>query len=313
MRWKAPRALSKRFLRTLCEAAMTNTVDTSSGHAPCHDISWRKFCTFLNTLAATPESWWQRIVTDPDTVVRVDETSIVVRLRGTVLATVERHGDGVHCRIAPEFLLRAHPGGRAVLTTEGLAPEPSCIGSLEELGKSYEHVRRRACQHSDRRQAILDRLFLRHSEVLAVDASLLGQRVDLVALSPRGMCVFFVLRRFADGDLRLQGRGGIAWRMRELDRVIMHEESSMRWVLDLMERGNALQTRYARRYERTVSSIHPHVRLLVVDFDHAQRHSALPLLRSDLNAGLDRGVAPEDMLFIGDPGNISLKTLFSGL
>lgn len=287
---------------------MMNMINES----PRRNVSWRELCWRLNDLAATSDSWWQKIVADPDTVVRVDGASIEVRLRGTVLVTVEPHGDGVRCRIAPEFLLRSHPGARAVLTADGLVPEPSCIGSLEEFAKLYQHVRRRGCQHSDRRQAILDRLFLRHSAILAVAAAFHQQRVDLVTISPHGTCSVFLLRRFADGDLRLRGRGGIVWQMRELDRLIAYEDVSRAWIQELIERGLALQTRFRRRYERKVSSVYPHARLLVVDFDHSQRHGELLSLRSELEAGLDRRVAPDDMLFIGDPGNISLKTLISG-
>ena len=56
----------------------------------------------------------------------------------------------------------------------------------------------------------------------------------------------------------------------------------------------------------------PRPRLLLVDFDHAQRLGSLDTLCGTLMR-LDPELERNDILASGDPGNISIKTLFSGL
>lgn len=275
---------------------------------------WRELCRRSNELRLEPKSWWARIAADSEAVFRVDESSVVVRLRGNDLAEVKLRDTGLHCRIAPEYLLLSHPGARTVLGDSDAAAEPKRIQNLTEFGEHYEHVRRRVCAQVDRRRAIADRLFLRHPCVVAVDAELPSGRVDLVALSPHGAAVFFLLRRYGDPDLRLKGRGGIVWRMREHDRCLADDRFMVRWLNDLLERSRLLETPHSRRYRFDETPfIHPRTRLLIVDFDHSQRLHGLSLLREDLEHGLDRDASRSDIHCIGDAGNISLGTFFSGI
>ena len=249
---------------------------------------------------------------DPDSVVRVDDDGVAVRLRGNLLAEIRLAGGEPHCRMEPENLLLTHPGGRTVLGRSEASGRS--VRTLEDLSAHYDLVRRRACRHTDRRQAVLDRLFLRHSCVLAVDAPLPSGRVDLVALSPSGLAVFVLLRRYADSDLRLKGRGGIAWRMRELDGRLADTAAAEAWVRGLLGRCAALDTAHSRRYRQPGTvRVHPFARLMIVDFDHAQRLQGLPALRADLEHGLDRSGARSDIHCLGDAGNISFGTFFSGI
>ncbi len=295
-----------------------NSSPILSAEAPASPPAWRDVCQHCNTLSMERESWWERIVSDPEAVPRVDESEVTMRLRGNEFAQVRLRGAALQCHIDPEHLLLSHPGARTVLGDAGAAPQPKLVQNLAELASHYGHVRRRACRHTDRRQAILDRLFLRHPCVLAVDAPLPSGRVDLVALSAQGEAVFFLLRRYTDGDLRLRGRGGIAWRMGELERWLADEATAAAWVRGVLERSGALRTPHSRRYASSMfSQSYPHARLLIVDFDHAQRLSGLPQLRTDITANLhtalDRTAVQSDIHCIGDPGNISYTTFFSGI
>lgn len=277
-------------------------------HAP----PWRELCSRLNRLRLQEGTWWRRVVEDREVVFRVDEETVTVRLGGNVFAEIGLRDGAPQCRIEPGHLLLSHPGGRAVLG-QGDATARS-VRNLQELAEHYGHVRRRACRNSDRRQAILDRLFLRHPCVMAVDAPLPGGGADLVALSPRGEAVFFLLRRYAGGDLRLKGRGGVVWRMGEMDRWLAQTGAVEGWLTGLLERCAALDTPHSRRYRIPANlHVHPHARLLIVDFDHAQRLHGLPALRADLEHGLDRSGARGDIHCLGDAGNISFGTFFSGI
>lgn len=276
--------------------------------------TWRELCRRLNALRLEPQNWWARIAADPEAVFCVEESALKVRLHGNDFLEVTLRGTGLHCRIAPEHLLLSHPGARIVLGDEDVAAESKRIRNLAELETHYDHVRRRVCAREDRRLAIADRLFLRHSCVLAVDADLPTGRADLVALSPQGVAVFFLLRRYQDPDLRLKGRGGVVWRMRELDKCLADSENMALWVRNLLERSRHLDTLHARRFRFDKTPlIYPRARLLVVDFDHAQRLHGLPLLRADIEAGLDHDAAQGDIHCIGDAGNVSHGTFFSGI
>lgn len=278
----------------------------------CLMPAWHGLCRRLNGMRLDENGWWHRLVSDREAVFRVDESEIAMRLHGNVFAEIGLRDGTPQCRIEPEHLLLGHPGARTVLDDgEG---DVRHVRSLSELAARYSHVRRRVCRHTDRRQAILDRLFLRHSCVLAVDAPCPPGRIDLVALSPQGTAVFFLLRRYADGDLRLKGRGGIPWRMAEADRWLADTAAAGAWVRGLLERSSALETRHSRRYRMPGTiTVHPFTRLLVVDFDHAQRLGGLPSLRASLEDGLDRSAARSDIHCLGDAGNISYGTFFSGI
>lgn len=287
-----------------------------SGYCPetGSDGGWRELCRRCNELLLVKESWWARIVADPEAIFCVEESAVKVRLRGNAFADVELRGAGLQCRIAPEHLLLTHPGSRTVLGDDA-APQPNRVQNLADLARCYDLVRRRSCHHEDRRAAILDRLFLRHSCALAVDAALPSGRADLVTLSAQGTAVFFLLRRYQAGDLRLHGQGGIVWRMHELNRLLANEQAMGCWLRDFLERSRALETPHSRRYRLAANpvAIHPRVRLLIVDFDHAQRLEGLPSLRAILEDGLDHSAAWGDIHCIGDAGNISYSTFFSGI
>ncbi|MDO4767807.1 MAG: hypothetical protein Q4B25_06620 [Pseudomonadota bacterium] len=133
--------------------------------------AWKELCRRCNELYAVPDSWWRTVLADPEVIVRVDREAVSLRLRGNLLLRVELRGRGLHCRVPSEYLLRHHPGSLSVLCEEA-SPAPPCVSSLNELGADYALVRRRACQVTDRRRAVQDRLFLRHGVFLAVDAPL---------------------------------------------------------------------------------------------------------------------------------------------
>lgn len=281
---------------------------------PDSDGEWRELCRRCNELRTLPESWWARMASDSEAVFCVDGPGVRVRLRGNVLAELELRGSGLQCRVEAEHLLLSHPGARTVLGDEGAAGEPGRIASLADLAARYDHVRRRVCLVRDKRSAIVDRLFLRHSCVLAADAVLPAGRADLVVISPRGDVVFYLLRRYCDPLLRLAGRGGIVWRMRQLTACLAAEQAMAIWTQRLIERSRLLHTPHSHRF-RCVGRpvVHPRARLLIVDFDHAQRRHGLPSLRTNLEEGLDHTAARGDIHCIGDAGNISYGTFFSGI
>ena len=282
---------------------------TTSEKSPGGEI-WRSLCARLNDLRVREETWWSRIAADDEAVIRVDEESVSVRLRGNPFAEVGLLGDEPQCRMAPEHLLLTHPGARVVLDARDGARS---VRTLEELAAKYAHVRRRVGTRTDRRQAILDRLFLRHACVMAVDVPVPPGTADLVALSPAGTVVFFLVRRYADGDLRLKGRGSVAWRMQKMNDWLAGPGASS-WSRGLLERCAALETLRSRRFRLPDRlTVYPRTRLLVVDFDHAQRLGGLPELRAALQDGLDRSAAQGDIHCLGDAGNISYGTFFSGL
>lgn len=276
--------------------------------------AWRELCRRCNELRLVPESWWARIAADPEAVFCVDGPGVRVRLHGNALAEVELRHAGLQCRIAPEHLLLSHPGARTVLGDEGAAGGRGRIATLADLAARYDHVRRRVCLRQDKRAAVIDRLFFRHSCIVAVDAALPTGRADLVALSARGDVVFCLLRRYGDPLLRLKGRGGIVWRMEELNRSLTDDQAMTLWVQNLLQHSRLLETPHSRRFRfEGQPRVHPRARLLLVDFDHAQRLHGLPSLRTDLEVGLDHATARGDIHCIGDAGNISYDTFFYGI
>ncbi len=128
--------------------------------------AWRELCTALNGLRRESGSWWGAMADDRETVPRVDESTVTVRLSGNVLAEVGlRHG-APQCRMEPAHLLLAHPGAKIPVGETGAAVRS--VRTLGELAGHYGHVRRLVRRHVARRQAVLARLFLRHSCGLAI-------------------------------------------------------------------------------------------------------------------------------------------------
>lgn len=277
--------------------------------------SWPALVRRCNVLEADPDSWWSRILADPEIVVRCDENSVTLRLRGNPFLEIRDSGEDLVVRIAHEYLLPAPPGSRAVLTAHGALPAVARIDSLAELAARYEVVRRRVCQYPNRRGAVLDRLYLRHGCLVGVDVPLPFGRVDLVALAPDGTCVFMMLRRYADQDLRLVGPGGICTRLRALEAGLRLSPRPHEFLSAMVRRMRSLNGKWSRRFDMLPEPrrTYPWVRLLIVDFDHAQRQAGLPDLRLALERELDRAQAREDILTIGDPGNVAHGTIFSGI
>ncbi len=277
--------------------------------------AWLGVVQACNALRVDPDGWWSRVLADPEIVPRVGDDCVVIRLRGHEFLEARLEGGRLACRVRHEYLIPAHPGSRAVLTADGIRPAPRRIGSLAELAAHYEAVRRRVCQRSCRRQAILDRLFLRHACLIGVDVALPFGRADLLALSPDGTCVLVLLRRYADQDLRLRGPGGVCARILELEAGLKSATHLETWVEDQLERMRALRGPWDRRFAAAPGArrIYPRVRLAVVDFDHAQRQGGLADTRAALERGLGREDVWGDILTIGDAGNLSHRAIFSGM
>lgn len=272
--------------------------------------SWRELCRRCNERYAAPDSWWRTLLSDPEIIARVDADGITLRLRGNLLARVELHGQGLHCRIPPEYLVRIHPGSLTVLREDASATP--LVSSLDELNANYALVRRRACALTDRRRAVLDRLFLRHGIVLAVDMPLPPGNADLVTLHPEGRCAVFLLRCYADPTLRLAGPGGAAHALGRWRAWLQSGDAAERMTEALL-RSRTLHGPLLRRFERFPDAVRTfsRPRLLLVDFDHAQRLSGLrPLL--DGLTGLDPELSRDDILAVGDPGNITIKAILPG-
>lgn len=283
---------------------------------------WQQLCALCNVLYRDQDSWWRGILDDSELVVRVDHDCVALRLGGTQFLTLESRGHGLHARILPELLIQAHPGSRFVLTEADLQPEPRIIGSLVELGSAYSLVRRRVLARTDRRQAVLDRLYLRHRAVAAVDIPMPFGRIDLMVVAADGTCVSYLLRRYMDADLRLTGGGGIVGQLAAVDHWLADADHALSAVQTALDRLRSLDGPWAGRFVRLPNQLrlYPRARLLIVDFDHAQRLSGLSDLLGSVRkeweksqSGLDRTLGAGDILTIGDPGNISHKLLFSGI
>lgn len=283
----------------------------SSGSSRMEDSEWDELVRLCNALYLLPDSWWHRVASDQEAVLCVDGPCLRVRLRGTDFVEVFLRGAGLGCRIAPEHLLHGHPGQRVVLGAAS-AFSIRAVESVDAFARHYAHVRRRVCARADRRRAVLDRLLLRHSCVLGVDVSLPGGRADLVALSPEGFCVAYLVRRYADGDVRLRGAGSVAGKMRQLETVLSTATANDA-MRQLVCRGRAVHSHLVRRFAAFPDDVRcfPRARLLLVDFDHPQRVLGLPGVRQCLEDAFRREGVRGDILAIGDPGNISHRLLFS--
>lgn len=142
-----------------------------------------------------------------------------------------------------------------------------------------------------------------------------------MAVAADGTCMLYLLRRYSDADLRLSGSGGTVDLLAAADRWLAGSDQALSAVQAVLERGRSLDGPWAGRFARFSGQLrlYPRTRLLIVDFDHAQRQAGLPALLDTLRAGLekplpglDRAAGDSDILAIGDPGNISHRLLFSG-
>lgn len=276
---------------------------------------WAEITRQCNILLADQNSWWSRIVGDPDLVIRLDPSGLVVRLCGHNFLKIVLMGQELALKIAHEYLVPAPPGSRAMLTAHGASPKCARIDSLAALGARYPLIRQRVCSQPLRRAALLDRLYLRHHCFLAVDASLPWGQADLVALAPDGTCVCLLLRSYTDQDLRLRGQHGIGACLRKIEARLGACASPQAAITAMITRSRSLEGPWTSRFARLpeVKRVYPRARLLVVDFDLAQRHGGLNSLRHDLEQDLGPGYARADVLTIGDPGNIRPRDIFADI
>jgi len=274
--------------------------------------NWPLGCA-LNSLAEEAGSWWQAVLAEQTCVISAGCDEVVVRLCGNELLRVRIVQERVDVHVPEEYLRLNHPGYRVVLRAGEEAKSCRRIVSLTDFGRSFRKVCRNVLHVTERRRAIQDRLWLRHDCLVGLDVSLCGVLVDMVAVRPDGTCVCYLLRRYADQDILLGGPGGV------VDSMAMLERQQSMLLLDevrrLLERQRYLVHRQQRRFCRMADPVrlHPRVRLLVVDFDDAQRQLGIPGLRSRFAALSGRGDDQNEVITVGDPGNVSLKALFSGM
>lgn len=268
----------------------------------------------LNSLAEECGSWWQAVLADRKCVISTGcDEEVVVRLGGNELLRARIVQGRVDVHVPEEYLYLSHPGYRVVLRAGEETKPCRRIVSLADFGRNFRKVCRNVLHETERRRAIQDRLWLRHDCLAGLDVALCGVLVDMVAVRPDGTCVCYLLRRYADQDILLGGPGGV------VDRMAMLERQQSMLLLDevrrLLERLRYLVHRQQRRFCRMADPVrlHPRVRLLVVDFDDAQRQLGIPELRSRFAVLSGRTDDQNEVITVGDPGNVSLKALFSGM
>ncbi len=290
----------------------------------------RAFVTALNECYETKGSWWRKCTDDPDAFIAIRGNYLNVYVNGGSLLRVGHSPrKGLVCSIHEEYVILRSRRPYIELTSEG-APQVELVRGTAELATYYADIKRRVARFSHAERAGENTIAARMPQVLDMEAAFSwdkgdgGQgrvgRVDLVALGPSGRLVLIEAKLLASPELRdghcpsvvTQIRTFTDWLRDEREQVL----AAYRHVLNLYGqlRGRFFQKRAEALSGTSVLDVHDRPRLLIFGFNQRQKRDELQPLLAGLCRGPERGRPnTNDIVAVGDPRNLTTRTLLRGL
>ena len=144
-----------------------------------------------------------------------------------------------------------------------------------------------------------------------------AQAVDLGAIDDKGKLVLFEVKLFENKEIRSAKTPSVLKQLLKYEKIIKrHEQKILNAFKDQFELYSQLKGRFFRQKKRLSPqslSIYPRVRLIITDFDSAQRDALLLSIRKTIEDGMDWEENSPDLITVGLPQNINESHLFQGI
>jgi hypothetical protein len=267
---------------------------------------------------------------DPDAFIAIRGNYLNVYVNGGSLLRVGHSPrKGLVCSIHEEYVILRSRRPYIELGSED-APQVKLVRGTEGLATHYPDIKLRVARFSHPERAGENTIAARMPQVLDMEAAFSWDkgdgrrgrvgRVDLVALAPSGRLVLVEAKMLANPELRdsdcpsvvSQLRDYTAWLRDDREQVLV----AYRHVLDLYGqlRGRFFEKRAEALSGTSILDVHDRPRLLIFGFNRRQKRDELTPLLTSLCSGPERGRPNvNDVVAVGDPSNLTSRTLLWGL
>ena len=289
-----------------------------------------KLISQLNELEADPKSWWNSLLRKKNTFFAVRPGYLSVYTCGGLLLRIELGNKGrLSCKVHEEylFLSSTRPYVNLNKDSEHIF---NFITSLQGLvqDKNYQSVQNRIKKYQGEERQGVGLIASKIHSVLDIEVTAeqpTGRAVsssvqesgrgsiDLLAVDSKGILWFFEAKLLRNPELRAKNSKPAV--IKQIDRYEEWLDKNERKIVDAYNnvlssysklKGSFFQKR--RETTKVIKGIRKRPVLLVYGFTEPQRKGKLPPLREEL---LKHGLSTDDILTIGNAGNLTKKRLFS--
>ncbi len=272
----------------------------------------------MNDLYEDENSWWHKIVEDDEVFIRIRKNELRVMIHGGLLLLVTMKAGKIVCKINEEYLfLKSDRDPYIVLEESGRTAK--YVKGLEEFVRHYSKIKRRIKSLIGKERQVSHALSLNIKQMVDREVGLVDKPesknvkfVDLAAVSDAGMLVFYEVKLFDNNEIRSLKTPRVVKQIQIYERLIKaNQDKIIKAYNDQFQVISQLKGSFFKKRlpAPKVSYVHPRVRLIITDYDDAQRKWFLPQIRSQLEESLKTS----DIITVGGYRNIKKERLFRGL
>lgn len=273
----------------------------------------------INALYENENSWWHKIIEDNEVFIRIRKNELRVMVHGGLLLLVTIKAGKIVCKINEEFLFLKSDKDPYVVLEENARTTIKYVKGLEEFVRYYLKIKRRMRLLIGKERQVSHALSLNVKQMVDREVGLVDEPenkkvkfVDLAAVSESGKIVFYEVKLFDNKEIRSLKTPSVVDQIQEYERLIKKDRDKI--IEAYNDQFQTISQLKGSFFEKRlpapkVSSVYPRVRLIITDFDDAQREWFLPQIRSQLEESLETS----DIITMGGYKNIKKEHLFRGL
>ncbi len=288
------------------------------------------FVRALNECYDHPGSWWRRVVDDPAAFIAIRNGYLNAYVAGGSLLRVGHSSrQGITCSIHEEYLIRRSPKAYVELTSDS-TPKVEFVCGTDGLAKYYPDIKNRIKRFAHPERMGENIVAAQLPEIVDMEAAFSWAkggarrgrtgRVDLVALAPSGQLVMSEAKLLSSPELRNGSRPSVLdqvkdyrnWVRQDRDDIICAYQHVL--ALSGKLRGRFFRNRLRQLSGTQITEVYDRPRLLIFGFDQRQKREELrPLIDSLCRGTADGHLSVADIAVVGDPRNLTARTLLRGI
>ena len=283
---------------------------------------------YLNDLYENDNSWWRQIVDDDDVFILIRNNRLHVLVNGGLLLEITMDSSGkLTCRTHEEFLSLRSGGNPYTVLTDDETTTPKRVEGLKGLAKHYDLVKRRIKLFTGKEKQAVQDVVLKHKQFIDVEIGLEGdkkedahrkgaQRVDMAALLPGGMLMFFEVKLFDNSEIRAKEIPPVVGQLKKYQHLLeKYKDEILEGYNQQFQMYGKLNGKFFKnRYPgQEALKIYPDVRLFITGFDGGQKEYLLPRILKGIYAGTGWPDNTSDLIAIGNHKGVKESVLFKGI
>jgi len=278
------------------------------------------FIDTLNDLYNDDKSWWRKVADDKNIFILIRNNELRVQANGGLLLQINQDlQSNIVCRIHEDFLSLRSEQDPYVVLKESTCEPIQRIEGLNGFVKHYEKIKRRINIFTGKERQAVQYLANNVRQVVDIEIGFEGElnhnaskksvpRIDMAAITDNGTLVFFEVKLFSNSEVRSKKTPKVVSQLKKYQRILSQKGNEIITAYqEQLKIYTQLKGKFFENRSRKISnlSIHPHVRLIITEFDASQRDLMLPTVQKSIEKGMGWTERNKDFIAVGNCKNLA--------